>query len=188
MKVMVTLKGKKEALPLINDKIRVERLQVITHDGSNVGVVPTYQALRMAQDASLDLVLIAEQGKDGVPVAKIMDFGKALYEKKKQQTEAKKHQKVIQIKEVKLRPKIGEHDYQTKMKQVLEFLNEGKRVKITLFFKGREGATKHTRGAEFFDKIQKTFEESDVLKNLIQEEDVNAGQIWSRVYYLKNSK
>ncbi len=184
----MTVKGKKEALPLINEKIRAEQVQLITHGGENVGVVPTPKALRMAQDVGFDLVVIADQGKEGFPIAKIMDFGKAIYEKKKQQTEAKKHQKVIQVKEVKLRPKIGEHDYQTKMKQVLQFLNEGKRVKITLFFKGREGATKHTRGAEFFAKIQKTFEEQDILKNLIQEEDTNAGQVWSRVYYLKNFK
>ena len=71
----------------------------------------------MAEEAGLDLVIIAETGKDGVPVVKIMDFGKALYEKKKKQTEAKKHQKVIQVKEVKMSPKIGEHDYQTKIKQ-----------------------------------------------------------------------
>jgi translation initiation factor IF-3 len=183
-----SLKGKKEALPLINEKIRVEQLQLITSDGENIGIVPTYKALRMAQDVHLDLVMIAEVGKEGVPVAKIMDFGKVLYEKKKQQGEAKKHQKVIQIKEVKMSPKIGEHDYQIKMKQAIEFLEEGKRVKITLFFKGRENMLKDKRGAEIFDKVMKTFEDHDILKNLVQEEDTRAGQIWSRVYYLKNVK
>jgi translation initiation factor IF-3 len=187
--VKVTLKGKKEAGPLINDKIRAEQVQLITHEGENIGIVPTPKALRMAQDVGLDLIIIADQGKEGVPVAKIIDFGKASYEKKKQQTEAKKHQKVIQVKEVKLRTKIGEHDYQTKMKQVMQFLEEGKRVKITLFFlKGRESATKHIRGSELFNKIQKTFEEQDVLKNLVQEDDANAGQVWSRIYYLKHVK
>ena len=110
-------------------------------------------ALKIAQEAGLDLVMIAEEGREGVPVAKIMDFGKALYEKKKKQHEAKKHQKVIQIKEVKMGPKIGEHDFQTKMRQAIDFLKEGKRVKITLFFKGRENATKIERGTELFDKI-----------------------------------
>ena len=85
--------------------------------------------------------MIVESGKEGVPVVKIMDFGKALYEKKKKQHEAKKHQKLIQVKEVKISPKIGEHDFQTKMRQAMDFLNEGKRLKITLFFKGRENAT-----------------------------------------------
>lgn len=182
------MKAKKEALPLINDKIRFERLQLITNDGENVGVIPTIKALRMAQDVNLDLVLIADQGKEGVPVAKIMDFGKVLYEKKKQQGEAKKHQKVIQVKEVKLRPKIGEHDYMTKMKQAIQFLEDGKRVKITIFFKGRENSTKDKRGAEIFEKIHKTLEEHDLIKNLVQEEDTNAGQLWSRVYYLKQGK
>ncbi|HZW61890.1 MAG TPA: translation initiation factor IF-3 [Candidatus Babeliales bacterium] len=182
------IKGKKEALPLINDKIRSERVQLITHEGENVGVVPTLKALRMAQEVNLDLVLIAEQGKEGVPVAKIMDFGKVLYEKKKQQAEAKKHQKVIQVKEIKIRPKIGEHDYLTKMNQAIDFLKAGKRVKITLFFKGRENATKDKRGHEIFDKVNHTFEEQGLLKNLVQEEDTNMGQLWSRVYYLKSSK
>ena len=82
------------------------------------------------------MVLIAEEGREGVPVAKVMDFGKALYEKKKKQHEAKKHQKVIQIKEIKIAPKIGEHDFQTKMRQAMEFLKEGKRVKITCSSRG----------------------------------------------------
>ena len=85
-------------------------------------------------------------------------------------------------------PKIGEHDYQTKMKQVVQFLNEGKRVKITLFFKGRENATKDERGRELFIKINQTLEELELLKNLVQETDAQAGQFWSRIYYLKTSK
>jgi len=179
------LKGTKEILPPINQQIRSDKVQLITHLGENIGVVPTGKALIMAMDAGLDLVTIADQGKDGVPVVKIMDFGKVLYEKKKKQTEAKKHQKVIQIKEVKIRPKIGDHDYQTKMKQVLEFLNEGKRVKITLFFSGRENATKEGRGTELFEKINKTFEEFGIFKDVIQEKDAKVDQTWSRMYYLK---
>ena len=111
--------------------------------GVILGLLSRGEALKLAQEASLDLVMIAEEGREGVPVAKIMDFGKSLYEKKKKQHEAKKHQKVIQIKEVKMAPKIGEHDFQTKMRQAIDFLKDGKRVKITLFFKGRENATKH---------------------------------------------
>jgi translation initiation factor IF-3 len=184
----MSLKGKKEASPQVNEKIGAGRVQLITHEGENIGVTPTDRALRMARDVGLDLVVIAEQGKEGVPIAKIMDFGKNLYEKKKQQTEAKKHQKMIQVKEIKLRPKIGEHDYLTKLKQMFQFLEEGKRVKVTLFFRGREIATKQSRGMELFGRIQKAFEEQDLVKNLIQEEDANAGPVWSRVYYLKNIK
>ncbi len=72
------------------------------------------------------------------------------------------------------------------MKQAIQFLLDGKRVKVTLFFKGRENTTKDKRGAEIFAKINQTFEEEGLLKNLVQEEDTNAGQLWSRVYYLKH--
>ncbi len=175
----------KENLPLINEKIRASKLQLITHEGQNIGEVSRSQALRMAQEVDLDLVVIAEKGKDGVPVAKIMDFGKVLYQKKKKLAEAKKHQKVIQIKEIKIRPKISEHDYQTKMKQAIQFLKAGKRLKVTLFFRGRENITKHVRGPELFKKVAKTLEEHGLLKDLVQEKDSKGGQTWSKIYYLK---
>lgn len=182
------LKDKKEVGPLMNEKIRAPKLQLIGENGQNVGIISRIDALKMAQDAGLDLVVIAEEGREGVPIAKIMDFGKSLYEKKKKQHEAKKHQKVIQVKEVKMAPKIGEHDFQTKMRQAVEFLKDGKRVKVTLFFKGRENATKVERGTELFDKIQKVFEDLDLIKNLGQEPDTRMGSLWSRVYFLKNIK
>ena len=117
-----------------------------------------------------------------------MDCGKVLYEKKKKQAEAKKKQKVIQVKEIKIRPTIGEHDYQTKINHVMAFLQEGKHVKITIFFKGRENMSKYERGTELFDRINKTFEQQGVLQNIVQERDANIGQMWSRVYYLKELK
>ena len=173
----LNLKEKKDNSPVINDRIRFPQMQVITERGENVGVVPRAQALRIAQEAGLDLVILSEQGKDGYPVAKIMDFGKSLYEKKKKTADAKKHQKVIQVKEVKFSPKIGEHDYQTKVRQMIDFLNEGKRVKVTLFFKGRENAMKEERGNEIFDKINSSFEQHDLLKNLVQEQDSKMGSM-----------
>lgn len=180
------LKEKKDsATPLVNQQIRAEHVQLITQDGENVGIVGRNQALRQAEEVGLDLVMIAPSGKEGVPVVKIMDFGKVLYEKKKKNIEAKKHQKVIQIKEVKMSPKIGEHDYQTKIKQAVQFLTSGKRVKITLSFRGREMATKDVRGAELFSKIEKTFQEYDWASNLMQEQDSKLGKMWSRIYYLK---
>lgn len=181
-------KEKKEVGPLLNEKIRAPRLQLIAEDGRNLGTVSRGEALKLAQEAGLDLVVISEEGREGVPVAKVMDFGKSLYEKKKKQHEAKKHQKVIQVKEVKIGAKIGEHDFQTKMRQAIDFLKEGKRVKFTLFFKGRENATKFERGTEIFEKINKTFEEHDLLKNLGQEADAKLGSLWSRIYFLKNVK
>jgi translation initiation factor IF-3 len=181
-------KDKKETGPLLNEKIRAPRLQLIAEDGRNIGTVSRGEALKLAHEANLDLVLLSEEGRDGVPVAKIMDFGKSLYEKKKKAHEAKKHQKVIQVKEIKMAPKIGEHDFQTKMRQAIDFLKDGKRVKITVFFKGRENATKVERGTEVFEKIQSTFETADLLKNLGQEPDSKMGSLWSRVYFLKNVK
>lgn len=184
----VNNKDRKDTGPLINEKIRAPRVQLIAEDGRNIGIVSRNEALRLALEAALDLVMIAEEGREGVPVVKVMDFGKALYEKKKKQHEAKKHQKTIQVKEIKMGPKIGEHDFQTKMRQAVEFLNEGKRVKVTLFFKGRENATKSERGTELFDKITKVFEDHDLLKNLNQEPDSKMGSLWSRIYFLKHVK
>jgi len=178
----------KESLQPINEDIRANQVQLINQDGENVGVVSRREALKLAQEADLDLVQIAESGSKGVPVVKIMDFGKVLYERKKKHVEAKKKQKVIQIKEVKLRPKIGEHDYQTKMKRGLEFLNAGKHLKVTLMFRGREIASKHERGQELFERIEKTFEEHGILDKLVREKDSRAGQFWSRVYYVKSAK
>ena len=186
--MVFALKGTKEILPAINDRIRADRLQLITHEGTNVGIVTKREALHLAEVAELDLVQISESGKLGVPVAKIMDFGKAVYEKKKKQHETKKHQKIIQVKEIKLRPKIGDHDYETKMKQAMQFLESGKRVKITLFFRGRERLTKNERGAELFKQVANTFQKHELDKLIAFEGESMAGNVWSRIYFLKNSK
>ena len=175
-------------MPLINEQIRAPKVQLINHLGENIGIVNRNEALRLAEEAELDLVLLSQAGKDDVPVVKIMDCGKVLYEKKKKQAEAKKKQKVIQVKEIKIRPTIGEHDYLTKIKHIMEFLQEGKHVKITIFFKGRENMSKQERGTELFERINKTFEQQGVLQNIIQERDANIGQMWSRVYYFKELK
>lgn len=183
----MTSNNVKRDTPLINENIRMPQMQLITHDGQNIGLVSRSQALAMAKVAGLDLVILTEQGKDGFPVAKIMDYGKVLYEKKKKQAEAKKHQKIIQVKEVKIRPKIGEHDYQTKINRAVEFLEDGMRVKITLFFRGRENVTRDTRGAELFQKVEESFKERG-FTNLAFEHDARMGQAWSRTYYVKSSK
>lgn len=176
---------KKEVSALINERIRAPRVQLIDQHGENIGVVAQREALQRAIEANLDLVMIAERGKEGVPVTKIMDFGKSLYEKKKKQNEAKKHQKVIQVKEIKLSPKIGEHDYQTKMKQAVEFLKSGKRVKITVFFRGRENATKNERGPQIFAKVEQTFHENGFEQSLAREGESMMGSTWSRIYFIK---
>ncbi|MBN1549524.1 translation initiation factor IF-3 [Candidatus Babeliales bacterium] len=170
---------------LVNEHIRAPRVQLITHEGENLGVVPRDLALRVAREAGLDLVMLSEQGSEGVPVTKVMDFGKALYAKKKKMAEAKKHQKTLQIKELKFRPKIGEHDFKTKMNQAIQFLNAGKRLKITLVFRGREMVLREQHGQEMFDKISAALEAAGVT-NVIQEKDSRAGKLWSRTFILKH--
>ncbi len=170
-----------------NESIRARDVQLITETGENIGVVSRDVALDRARHVGLDLVMLAESGANGVPVVKIMDYGKELYSRKKKQTEAKKTQKTIQIKEVKIRPKIGEHDYQTKMKQAVSFLNTGKRVKFTLVFKGREMATRNERGAFLFAKIEETLQQEGLLERLTQEKELKAGPAWSKIYYLKKA-
>lgn len=179
---------KREVKPLVNEKIIAPRVQLILNDGSNVGVVPKMEALQQAADVDLDLVTIAERGGEGVPVVKVMDLGKALYEKKKKAVEAKKHQKVIQVKEIKIRPKIGVNDFQTKMKHAFQFLKDGKRVKVTLWFRGRENAMKEEHGARLFGMVEEAFENEGLTKDLVSERDTKMGPTWSRIYYLKNGK
>lgn len=170
--------------PLVNEKIRYESMQVITSDGENLGLLTREKALQAAYKAELDLVIVADRGADGYPVARIMDVGKALYAKKKKQAEAKKNQKVIKVKEIRMSPKIGEHDYQTKISQGAEFLRDGNKLKITLEFRGREMATKNERGGEMFEKIDQTFAGMD-LSGLAHEGDSKLGRYWSRIYYIK---
>ncbi|MGE0010375.1 MAG: translation initiation factor IF-3 [Candidatus Babeliales bacterium] len=172
-------------LPPINNNIKADMVQVIGQDGGNLGVLPLHEAISIARAAELDLVLIAPTGKDDVPVTKIMDYGKLLYEKKKKQTEAKKHQSVIQVKEIKVRPKIGEHDFQTKIKQAASFLKEGKHVKMTLQFRGREITTRQERGTDMFERVEQTFRELEV-GNFAHEKEAKQGPFWSRVYFVKS--
>lgn len=181
------LKDQKNIGPRINQFIRAPRLQVITSDGRNLGAIDRDEALRYAREEGLDLVQISESGGEGFPIAKIMDFGKELYERKKKQADAKKKQKVIKVKEVKLRPKIDEHDYQTKIKQAIGFLEEGNRVKFTIMFRGRELTGKNERGQLMFNKIDATLQEKG-YGSLEREKDMCAGPFWSRVYYVKSTK
>jgi len=111
-------------------------VRLIDEKGENVGVVPVAQALGRAEQAGLDLVEIAPLAQP--PVVKILDFGKYKYEEQKRKNEARKKQKVIEIKEIKMRPSIDHHDYAIKMRSVVKFLAEGDKVKVTLRFRGRE--------------------------------------------------
>ncbi len=124
--------------PRINDAIRAREVRLIDQDGQNVGVVQRQDAADRATAAGLDLVEISPDAEP--PVCKIMDFGKFKYQEQKKAAEARKKQKIVEIKEIKLRPNIDDHDYDVKMKAIRRFFDEGDKVKITLRFRGREMA------------------------------------------------
>jgi translation initiation factor IF-3 len=122
----------------INDEIRVPEIRLMDANGEQVGIVRVAEGLRMAEDAGLDLVEIAPTARP--PVCRIMDYGKFRYQEQKKAQEAKARQKVIQIKEVKFRPVTDENDYQTKMRNLVRFLSNGDKAKVTLRYRGREMA------------------------------------------------
>ncbi len=122
----------------INERIRVPQVRLIDEKGGQVGVVPTSQALQMAKDKGLDLMEVSPNSNP--PVCKITDYGKFKYEKKKKDHEAKKKQTVIKVKEIQLRPQTDEHDLEYKFRNVMTFLEEGDKAKITIMFRGREVA------------------------------------------------
>lgn len=120
----------------INEEIRVREVRVTSATGEQLGIMATRDALVMAEEQHLDLVEVAPKARP--PVCRIMDFGKYRYEQQKREKEAKKKQKVITIKEVKLRPNIEQHDFDVKLKNALRFVQDGNKVKVTIMFRGRE--------------------------------------------------
>jgi translation initiation factor IF-3 len=137
----------------INDEIRAREVRLVGEDGEQLGIVQLRDAQRIAMERALDLVEIAPTAKP--PVCKIMDYGKYKYEQAKRDKEARKKQKTMEIKEVKLRPNIEDHDFETKARSAQRFLNDGDKVKVTIMFRGREvthpelGKTLCLRLAEF---------------------------------------
>jgi translation initiation factor IF-3 len=122
--------------PRINEAIRVREVRLIDQTGQNVGVVSTADAMAQATEAGLDLVEVSPDANP--PVAKILDYGKYKYQEQKKAAEARKKQKIVEIKEIKMRPSIDDHDYDVKMRAIRRFFDEGDKVKITLRFRGRE--------------------------------------------------
>ncbi len=142
--------------PRVNRGIRSDSIRLIDEKGNMIGVVAIAEGIRMAEAAGLDLVEISPNAQP--PVCKVLDYGKYKYEAQKKAHEARRKQKVIQIKEIKLRPTIGEHDLDIKMKHVLEFLADGDKVRITLRFRGRE--MDHTDlGMQVLNRVQETLKD-----------------------------
>jgi len=141
----------------------VPEIRLIDQDGENAGVVSPAAAMAMAEEVGLDLVEISPGASP--PVCKIMDFGRFKYEQQKKAAEAKKKQKIIEIKEVKFRPNIDTHDYDVKMRSVTKFLGDGDKVKVTLRFRGREMAHQE-RGRELLTKIAGDIEEVGKIESM----------------------
>ncbi|MFZ1682455.1 MAG: translation initiation factor IF-3 [Rhizobiaceae bacterium] len=137
--------------PRSNRDIRVPRVQLIDDEGKNRGIVPIGEALALAEEAGLDLVEIVPNAEP--PVCKIVDLGKLKYQTQKKASEARRNQKVVEIKEIKMRPNIDDHDYEVKMRAVRRFFEEGDKVKLTLRFRGREMAHMEI-GMELLNRVR----------------------------------
>ena len=142
--------------PLSNEDITSPEIQLIDAEGENQGAINTREAIAMAQELGLDLVVISPNSNP--PVAKMLDLGRFKYAAQKKAAEARKKQKVIEVKEIQLRPNIDTHDYETKMKAVNRFIEEGDRVKVTMRFRGREMAHQEL-GMQLLLKVRDTMEE-----------------------------
>ena len=140
----------------MNDEIIADSIRLIDADGEQVGLVPINQGLEMAEESGLDLVEVSPNASP--PVCKILDYGKYKYEAQKKANEARKKQKTIDVKEIKMRPGIEEHDYQVKMRSVRKFLDHGDKVKMTIRFRGREMAHQDL-GMRVLDRVRDDLEE-----------------------------
>jgi translation initiation factor IF-3 len=146
----------------INESIRVPNVRLVDSDGSQVGIKPTAEALEYAYSKDLDLVEVAATADP--PVARIMDYGKYKYEQEQKAKTARKHQSQIQVKEIKLRPKIGVHDYETKKGHVVRFLGNKAKVKVTIMFRGRE-QTHPERGRDLLMRLAEDVKELGTIES-----------------------
>ena len=144
-----------------NDRIRAREIRVIDDEGGQIGILTPYEALKLAREKNLDLVEISPTAQP--PVCRIMDYGKYLYQQEKKEREAKKHQTKIVVKEVKFRINVDDHDYETKKNHVLRFLNEGDKVKATIFFRGRE-MTRTMLGRQILERLLKDVQDQSIVE------------------------
>jgi translation initiation factor IF-3 len=147
----------------VNEEIRVPQVRLIDAEGEMIGVLPIRDALARAAEAGLDLLEISPNAVP--PVCKLTDFGKFKYEQQKKKNEAKKKQKVIEIKEIKMRPNIDDHDYGVKMRAMVAFLEEGDKVKVTLRFRGREMAHMDL-GAKVLERVRTELDEKAKVESM----------------------
>jgi translation initiation factor IF-3 len=145
----------------VNERIRVPQVRLISETGDQVGVIPTEQALRYAQERDLDLVEVAAEARP--PVCRVLDYSKYKYEQDQKAKAARKHQQQVTIREMKLRPKIATHDYETKRGHVRRFLDNGDKVKVTIMFRGRE-TTHPERGEQLLMRLAEDVEDLGTIE------------------------
>ena len=160
----------------INEEIRIREVRVTDANGEQLGVMLTRDALRLAEEKHLDLVEVAPKARP--PVCRIMDLGKYRYEQQKREKEVRKKQKIITIKEVKLRPSIEQHDFEVKLKNAQRFIEEGNKVKVTIMFRGRE-LSHPELGSEVLNKLAKALEEVVTVERAAKLEGKNMTMILS---------
>jgi len=154
----------------INERIRVPKVRLIGADGEQVGVVDTDEARRIAREADLDLVEVAADSRP--PVCRLLDYSKYKYEQEQKAKQARKHQQQVNIREIKLRPKIADHDYETKKGHVERFLNKKDKVKVTIMFRGREQAHPE-RGRALLERLYEDLGELATVEQAPQQEGRN---------------
>jgi translation initiation factor IF-3 len=154
----------------INERIRVAEVRLVDEDGSQIGVIKTDDALRMAVERDLDLVEVAPESRP--PVARLLDYSKYKYEQEQKAKAARKHQQQVNVREIKLRPKIADHDYGTKKGHVERFLKAGNKVKVTIMFRGREQAHPE-RGRMLLERLVEDLGELAVIESNPQQEGRN---------------
>jgi translation initiation factor IF-3 len=154
----------------INERIRVPEVRLIDENGEQVGIIPTEQALERARESDLDLVEVAAQSKP--PVCRILDYSKYKYEQEQKAKAARKHQQQVNVREIKLRPKIAQHDYETKRGHVERFLKQQDKVKVTIMFRGREQSHPE-RGRMLLDRLLQDVSELAVMEQAPLQEGRN---------------
>lgn len=172
----------------LNEGILQPFMQLITHEGVNLGKVSKEEALKQAQSNNLDLVIVLDENSDGLPVAKLMNYSKKLYEDKKKNNNVKKKTSEVKTKEIRISLKIGKHDLDCKLQQSAKLLLTGCRVKVVLIMKGRERALKDTLGVSIMNQsteILMALIAEQSMKVLAFEQEVDNGHGISRIFFLK---
>ena len=154
----------------VNERIRVPEVRLIGDNGEQVGVVPIDEALRYAQERDLDLVEVAKEARP--PVCRVLDYSKYKYEQEQKAKAARRHQKQVNVREIKLRPKIAQNDYETKRNHVVRFLNNEDRVKVTIMFRGRE-QTHPERGERLLNQLAEDVAELGTVEQAPQQDGRN---------------